>query len=403
MSVALIFLAFVSTSASINIASAASCGPYMQRVQSFHDGYRGKLKLPVLQTVRGWKVEIEFDKHIRTFDTPSGNLEGGRKAGLIFNILNHRHNSDLIARKNLVIDFTVHYQRSMIPPPKIKKISFGQFSCMAEDIGTEEGECIFAQDLPDCGSALRKINTWPDGFRARLALPVERSVHHWKLLLVFNKPIKVLDFPQGDIEKKVNRTEFMIKSKDYNGKLKQGSTITFDLTVHYQRGQAWTNLVAVIFDPVQYVCANQLYREILQHRYDGVADTKNALIGANWIGSCEKPIAECRTMFELQDSWPDGFRGYLKIPIKRDVQGWNVTVFFDEKIRNFDVNQGHKIVSHDDVYFVVRNHGYNNRLKGGSVFSFEITVHFSRHSKPRPEVSWVRFNNKDLCENKDKC
>ena len=405
MAVAVIFLILSSVNLlfSSGLASAETCGQYMQKINSFPDGYRARLNLPVLEAMNGWKVEIEFDKNIRVFDTPTGNLENGVKSGRKITILNYIHNRNLRASSKFGVEFTVHYQRGMIPPPKIDKIVFGNFTCEAKEEEVVKEECVFRNELPLCNSLLKKVNVWPDGYSAKLTLPVEKSVDSWELLLIFNKPIKVLDFPQGDLENKLNSTEFKIKSKDYNGNLMEGKSVTFDLTVHYERGQTWTNLVAVIFDPVQYICTNQVYKEILNERYKSDAYEKNDLIGSQWIGNCEESIPECKVVFQEINTWPDGFRGFLNIPIKETVNGWNITVFFDGKIRNFDVNQADKIKSFDNVYFAVRNHQYNARLVAGTIFKFEITVHFSRLSQPRPSISLVTFRNKEICENNEDC
>lgn len=399
----LLLLGALSLITSVRFIGAVLCKHHIQRIDSYPDGYRAKLTLPVLETTDGWKVAIEFDKNIMVFDTPDGNLENGVKSGPRFTIVNYGHNGILQAPSNLVIEFTVHYPREVIPPPRIKKISFGKFLCISEEVEAVKEDCVFADELPLCGKFVTKGNNWPDGFQASLTLPVKRSVNSWQLLLIFNKPIKVLDFPNGDLDNKLNSTEFKVKSRDYNGHLKQGEITSFDFTVHYERGQIGTNLVAIIFDPVQFICANNDAKEILEQRYSNPLNVDSALIGENWIGRCEKHIPECSTVFERKQTWPDGFKGILKIPIKTTVNDWNITVYFNGKIRNFDVHQGEKIRDIKGVYFVVKNYKHNARLNAGTIFQFEITVHFSRSLKKKPQVSFVSFRDEDICENKDDC
>ena len=385
------------------ITGAVPCDNHIQKDNTFPDGYQARLVLPVLKATNGWKVEIEFDKNITVFDTPDGELENGVKSGRRFTILNYLHNGVLWAPSNLVIKFTVHYPRGIIPAPSIKTISFGNFLCQSKVPEVAKEDCIFAKELPLCAGFLTKKTIWPDGFQARLTLPIKQNVNSWQLLLIFSKQIKVLDFPEGDMNNKVNSREFRITSKDHNGSLKRGGTVSFEFTVHYERGQIGTNLVAVIFDPVQFICTNQKYKDILEQRYKNAANNNNPLIGANWIGGCEESVPECSNVFQLTQSWPDGFKGILKIPIKTDVNGWNITVYFDGKIRNFDVHQGDKVKALNGVYFVVKNYRHNARLISGAIFRFEITVHFSRALAKRPQVSVVRFRNEDVCENKDDC
>ena len=401
--VLLLLIGPLSLITSVRLMSAVPCKHHIQRIDSFPDGYRAKLNLPVLETTDGWRVEIEFDKNITVFDTPDGNLENGVKSGPKFTVVNYIHNSLLPGPSTLVIEFTVHYPRTVVPSPEIKKISFGKFLCTSEEEEAPKAGCVLANELPLCGNFVTKGNQWPDGFQAKLALPVKRSVDSWRLLLIFNKPIKVLDFPNGNLDNKLNSKEFKVKSKDYNGKLKQGDVTSFDFTVHYERGQIGTNLVAIIFDPVQFICTDNKHKDILKQRYSNHLNADSALIGQNWIGGCEKQIPECSTVFERTQFWPDGFKGILKIPVKTAVNGWNVTVYFDGKIRNFDVHQGDKIRAIKGVYFVVKNYKHNARLGAGTTFKFEITVHFSRSLKKRPQVSLVRFRNEDICENKEDC
>ena len=388
---------------SVGVNSAEQCRHHIQKIQSYPDGYQARLALPVLEATNKWKVEIEYNKNISVFDTADGNLENDVKSGLKITVTNYIHNGVLQIHSKLVINFNVHFPREIDPPPRISKISFGKFFCQSEDQGVVKEGCVFANSLPLCANFMTKVNTWKDGFHAKLTLPINRSVNSWQLLLIFNKQITVLDFPNGNLENKVNSQEFKITSKIYNGKQIEGGTVTFDLTVHYERGQTGTDLVAIIFDPVQFICTNDEYKKILEKRYRNANTTTDALIGANWIGRCEKSIPECSKIFKVSQSWADGFQGTLFIPVATTVDSWNITVYFDGKIRNFDVHQGEKIRTLYGVYFVVRNYRHNARQYAGTTFQFHVTVHFSRTLKKRPQISFVSFRDEDVCENKDAC
>ena len=514
------------------VSHAVECDGYIKVIDSFPDGYRARLSLPVLKNSNSWKLEIELDKPLTVFDTPHGDIEGNKKSGSQINITSLRHNGRLQASTTFTLECTMHHPRSMIPRPKIQRMRFGEFVCEPKETTTPGGgepvDCLLARQLPNCNSLIQKISIWPDGYRAKVTVPVNNATNSWKMLLIFNKNIQVLDFPQGDLQSKVNNTEFTVKSKDYNGKLKAGTTFTFDMTIHYKRGQTWTNLVAIIFDPAGYICANEKYREILYNRYKGVrlpeaiapsskkscednlkyavrfpdgftaemtlpvakdmsgwkvlvkfdqnvttldiadadilgakksgnsfslvnkqhnsrlakgaklkltftvhyhrtldpkpqiteikfegfecessaaAQGRTSLpLGAEWLSGCSKvpptpaPLPDCKVLFRPVDTWPDGVRGYLKIPIKRSVNGWNVTVYYDQKITTFDVFQADKIVASDGRYFVLRNHQYNAQLKEGTEFDFGITIHYPRNMNPKPEITYARFNNEDICE-----
>ena len=392
-------LAAFSSKSSIN---AESCDKNFNLIQSFPDGYRARLLLPVLEKTTEWKAGIVFDKSITTFDTADGNLEGGKKTGVQFNVTNYRHNGNLNRGSTFRLEFIVHYPRNIVPAPKIQKIQFGKFSCRAEET-TNTGGCVLNDNLPTCYSLAKKNNQWPDGFTAKLELPIKKSVQSWTLLLIFNKPIRVLNFPDGQILATRNSTEFTIKNRDYNEKLSNGKKVRFDFTVHYARGQKNTNLVAVIFDPVQFVCVATEFKSTLVDRYRNAQENGNKIVplGADWLASCKEAVPECTKRFLVRDSWPDGVRGFLRIPVKENVNGWNVTLFFDPKITTLDVNQGDKVISRDSVYFVVRNHSYNARLSAGTFLNFEITIHFPRDKRPRPQLTIAKFRNEVICEDTD--
>ena len=388
---------------SVSVKSAEQCRYHIHKNQIYPDGYQAKLTLPVLQATNKWRLEIQFNKNISVFHTSDGNLENGVNSGMRITVTNYAHNGVLQINSKLVIKFNVHFPRETKPPPQINKISFGKFSCQTEEKVVRNEGCVFAYALPLCPKFMTKITTWEDGFRAKLTLPIKRSVNSWQLLLIFNKQITVLDFPQGNLENKVNSNEFKIKSKDYNGKQKEGGNVDFDFTVHYKRGQTGTDLVAIIFDPVQFVCTNEEYKKILEKRYRNANNSTDALIGANWIGRCEKPIPECSKIFKVSKKWEDGFQGNLFIPITKTVDRWKITVYFDGKIKNFNVHQGEKIRALHGKYFVVRNYRHNAHQNSGTIFKFHITVHFSRALKKRPQISFVSFRDEDVCEDKDAC
>ena len=46
----------------VQVSQAVKCDGYIKVIDSFPDGYRSRLSLPVLKNTNSWKLEIELDK-----------------------------------------------------------------------------------------------------------------------------------------------------------------------------------------------------------------------------------------------------------------------------------------------------------------------------------------------------
>ena len=89
---------------------------------------------------------------------------------------------------------------------------------------------------------------WPDGYRAKLNLPVVKAVKLMKkkmkggdVIITFNKPITRLDAPQTDTSKqqvsddgKTYSLFVKFPEKEFGNK-KKGQTFTLDISVHHPR------------------------------------------------------------------------------------------------------------------------------------------------------------------------
>ena len=55
----------------------------------------------------------------------------------------------------------------------------------------------------------------------------------------------------------------------------------------------------------------------------------------------EKP---CEAFLRKISNFPDGYRGYLTLPVMKSVRSWMIKITFTHYVRNFDTAQGDKRV-----------------------------------------------------------
>jgi len=244
--------------------------------------------------------------------------------------------------------------------------------------------CVFDNPIPQCSVRFQMLDRWPDGYRIKFQIPITAAANAWTLMLVFARPIKKMDFPDGEITSITNNTEFTIKNKIYNRKLRKGSNFASEMTVHYKRQKELIKIVAAIFDPAQFICANSKYATILANRYKDtkVVDAYNA----NATNGCS---------MEYIDNFPDGFRAVVKFPpTTRDRTSWTATMQFDKNLTTLDV-PGADIVGGEKSGkgFLLKNLIHNARMDKNTSLALEYTVHFPRKMHPRPRLEQATFDS----------
>ena len=354
---------------------------------SFPDGFRAELNLPVMANKDGWKIIMEFDKNVTVLDVPNADIVNGKTNKATFRLKNLLHNKYMKANSTFDYEFIVHYSRSLNPKPRLKSVRFDPFIC---DSGNKEIDkispgCAQLQAInfviPRCWRDLRRIDSWPDGYRGKLSISVSNATTIWELQIEYTEPIFVLDVWQGDVVKKVNKTLFLVKNKDYTGVLRSNSVFNFGLTVHYDRNKLpKPSLAEVRFKDDKgrrLVCAN-------------------AKVAAKLINACKpKPtmplILSCERHVVVVDPWPDGFRGYLKLPIKQKMKNWEATVQFSRPLFTFDVWDVDVIKRRALMHFKMKNKSYLPALQPGKIFKLGFAIHHPRSMRPKPKVVSITF------------
>ena len=369
------------------------CENYMIIRNSFPDGFRAELNLPVMVQKNGWKIIMEFDKNVTVLDVPNANILDGKTSKAKFILENLQHNKVMNATSTFDFEFTVHYPRLMYPKPKLKSVHFDPFVCDSNFTDAAKISDLCAQlqadnfVIPNCWRSLRKPDVWPDGYRGRLSIPVSEDTSMWELHIEYDRPIFFMDIWQGDVVKRVNRTLFIIKSKDYTGTLKRNSIFKFGLTVRYDRRKLPKPELALVKfrdDRKQHlVCAN-------------------AEVAALFIEACKPkptipPIPSRKAFVVVMDPWADGFRGYLKIPIKKREKMWEAEVQFSRPILTFDVWEVDVVDKRAMTHFKMKNKSYLPALQPGKIFKLGFAIHHSRSMKPKPNVVLIKFGDHIIC------
>ena len=112
------------------------------------------------------------------------------------------------------------------------------------------------------------------------------------------------------------------------------------------------------------------------------------LFGANTADATKS----CESYLRKISDFPDGYRGYLSLPILENMQSWQVKISFTHDVRNFDVPEGDKKRTEPRTLTIV-NRPHNGKLKSPGTFRFEYTIHHSRNVKKALKIASVEFGS----------
>ena len=85
---------------------------------------------------------------------------------------------------------------------------------------------------PKCRGALKVTQTGPSFFKGVLSLPVLKAMRGWKLELLFNKMVRISNFPAKLVEKR-NRKYFVLENLPADKDIDAG-TFKFLILVHFK-------------------------------------------------------------------------------------------------------------------------------------------------------------------------
>eukprot|EP00794_Sanderia_malayensis_P007296 gene7296-8112_t len=234
------------------VNSKEICEDNLRYLDKFPDGFRAEFTTPVNKYMYKWKVFMEFDAHVSTFDTPNADILGGKKSGSVFVLKNKRHDAILTKDSKLKIEFTIHHARGKTV--KIKSVRFEDYSCQSEDeevcndlapIGADWLQCKkpttpspspTTPQPPSCGAFFTSSTIWPDGEQGVINIPITENKYGWNVTVEYSKALNAIDVTQADKVQEKNRVHFVFRNKSYLARLTSGTLFKFGVTVHFNRG-----------------------------------------------------------------------------------------------------------------------------------------------------------------------
>lgn len=252
----------------------------------------------------------------------------------------------------------------------------------------DKPKCVFDSDIQECGPSFQMQSTSPEGYRVKFDIPVVAATKSWTMLVVFDSPLIRMHFPDGEITKQ-NDTEFIIKNKGYNGKLKKGSRFTSEMSVQYNRGSR-VDISAIIFDPVEFICASTDYAQILAARYRSikVAETN----GSSTSGHAANKGNGCSIKY--LNEFPDGFKAIFEFPgATKDLTSWTATIEFDGDLTSFKVPKADIVGGvKTGKIFRLKSKSDKAHLSKGTALKLQFTANFPSKIDPRPRLERATFD-----------
>lgn len=228
------------------------CHKYFKVIDDWPDGFRGKLKLPVVdnlflqlpEVMKNGHVIITFNKPIRTLDIPDGDMARRRVYGnMEYHIFMGSLSKLMRLRPGNIfeLEISVHYDR---------RYANGQIGISAIDFGSFNAPLAPpTPQLPKCAELIQMIdNSSPDGYRAEIRIPVQRAMTSWEMEIGFTRRVLVLDVPQGISQpQRRNVKYFYISNREYNGFIRAHSTFKLEFMVHFDRNRVEKKAMKINF------------------------------------------------------------------------------------------------------------------------------------------------------------
>lgn len=218
------------------------CHKYLDIISNWPDGFRGILKLPVLDVVKNMRdkmqngdVILTFNKSITTLDIPQGDhqkrkVDSKRKEYRVF--IKFQHELTRLRKGGVFkLDISVHFPRWKKGNTGISAIQFGDFHCPSV--------APTPPPIPTCG--VRMIdNTPPDGYRAQMLIPIGKETHtKWDVEVFFTRPLQTFDVPSAvKIDPQARDVQvFKMHNRSYNNRIVGPTTFPLEFMVHFDRNR----------------------------------------------------------------------------------------------------------------------------------------------------------------------
>lgn len=217
------------------------CGHFFEVFDEWQDGYRGMLRLPVLDHFTKMKDEMQngdvivrFTQPVFAVDIPK--TEKRREVvspdGRTYrNFIKFKYNELWRLQKGDVyeLEMTVHFSQYQKGKIGVEALQFGKFKCPAIK-ATARPQSV----LPPC-RIIKVDDSEPDGYRANMTIPIGlKHYYEWNVEVQFNRPL--LSFDVADAEK-INPQErnvylFKMYNRPYNGDM-WGPWLNLQFMVHF--------------------------------------------------------------------------------------------------------------------------------------------------------------------------
>ena len=234
-----------------------------------------------------------------------------------------------------------------------------------------------AAGRPNC-VGVRYLHNWDQGLQGETEITFPTAATSWALVLRFSKPIKALDFYEGEVER-INNKKFRITNKNYNAVQAKGAVMKSGWQARFKKRHSDPAPKILTAKLVDTRCkATPIVLSTLTSTTIAAQSTTTS-ISSSTTATTSTTTADASSSSEETNvgsgggciefshghSWNQGQDGQISLTFPEDVQSWQVVLKFDNPVDNLNVYQA-EVTRIDDSSFTVSNRNYNGVNAAGS-------------------------------------
>merc|ERR1719193_1684622 len=220
-------------------------------------------------------------------------------------------------------------------------------------------------------------HSWSQGQDGQATITFPEEVTGWELRLVFDQPIRDLQFYHGEVSKQDDR-HFIIRHRNYNEHVEAGGAVSSGWQASF------SNLENVRIVEAELVGGDCSSVPVTTTTSDmTTSTTTTTTIGSTTTTEMEGD--EC-IKYSHGHFWPNGQDGQMVIIFPENVNNWEITIAFDKPLTGFSFYHG-VVIKVNATTYTIKNQNWNGVQSVGSVGTSGWQALFEANTIPAHMIS----------------
>ena len=243
-----------------------SCDDSLKILDQWSNGFRAELRIPAAREIHPFRfafLRFKFSsslQHFRSWSKSGGSVKIKPSRNSDEYRLMYRPGRHVPKGALLRFGFVAKFPRNQVKA-KLVEVGFGRDTVCSENCSSVTTETPTTTrpgptpSEPSCKKVFKIMNIWPNGYLAKLTLPVTRKLRGWKLILQFDKPLNVLDIWSARILSHRAGNYFELGNFHWNSRKEKGSKLHLLFNTWFGgNGRTVPKIELVVFD--SFTCRN---------------------------------------------------------------------------------------------------------------------------------------------------